>query len=98
MTDCDDKNCPFHGELKISKRTFSGTVGSARMKRTVNVKRELRVFLPKYERFAKRHYSLKAHNPDCIGAKEGNEVIVAECKPLSKSKHFVVIKKKEEAK
>ena len=95
MTDCKDKNCPFHGGLKISKRTFSGIVDSDRMKRTVNVKRELRVFLRKYERFAKRYYTLKAHNPDCIAAKEGHFVTVAECRPLSKSKHFVVISKKK---
>ena len=91
MEKCEDNNCPFHGGLKISKRTFSGTVDSTRMRRTVNVKRERRMHLRKYQRFAKRYYSLKAHNPDCIAAKEGNEVTVAECKPLSKSKHFVVI-------
>ena len=93
MKPCKDWNCPFHGNLKLKKRRLSGTVSSARMRRTVNVSRERRILIPKYERFAKRYYSLKAHNPDCISAKEGDEVILAECRPVSKSKHFVAIKK-----
>ncbi len=95
MSDCKDKKCPFHGNLKTAKRTFTGTVGSAKMRRTVSVRREFRVMLPKYERFAKRQSFLKAHNPDCVAAKEGEEVTVAECRPISKSKHFVVIAKKK---
>jgi len=95
---CTDKNCPFHGSLRITRRTLTGVVDSARMRRTVNVKRELRVLLKKYERFAKRYSSIKAHNPDCIGAKENDTVTIAECRPLSKSKHFVVIKKTSKAK
>lgn len=95
MSDCKDKKCPFHGNLKTTKSTFTGTVDSAKMRRTVSVKRELRVMLRKYERFAKHQSFLKAHNPDCISAKEGDEVVVAECRPISKSKHFVVISKKK---
>ena len=93
MKSCKDVNCPFHGSLKLRKRRISGTVTSARMRRTLNVSRERRIMLPKYERFAKRYYSLKAHNPDCISAGEGDVVTLAECRPLSKSKHFVAIKK-----
>jgi len=80
--------------MKIRKTTFSGTVDSARMRNTVNVKRVLRVMIKKYERYAKRYYSLKAHNPICISAKKGDIVVVAECRPISKSKHFVVVSKK----
>ena len=96
MKACKDANCPFHGSLKIKKRRLSGTVSSAKMRRTVSVSRERRILVRKYERFAKRYYSVKAHNPDCISAKEGDSVILAECRPLSKSKHFVAIKKTEE--
>jgi len=95
---CTDKNCPFHGNLKIKKRTLTGIVDSARMRRTVSVKREFRVLLKKYERYTKRYSSIKAHNPDCIEAKENDTVTVAECRPISKSKHFVVIKKASKAK
>lgn len=95
MTDCKDKKCPFHGSLKTTKRTFTGTVDSAKMRRTVSVRREFRVMLRKYERFAKHQGFIKAHNPDCIAAKEGEEVTIAECRPISKSKRFVVVSKKK---
>ena len=99
MKNCNDQNCPFHGTLKVSKRTLTGIVSSAKMRRTVDVKREFRILLKKYERFAKRYRSVKAHNPDCINAVEGEFVTIAECRPLSKSKHFVIISKgKTEAK
>ncbi len=95
MSECKDEKCPFHGSLRITKRTFTGIVDSAKMRRTVSVKREFTVMLRKYERLASRQSSLKAHNPDCVSAKEGEEVTVAECRPISKSKHFVVISKKK---
>lgn len=97
MKSCNDKNCPFHGSLRIAKRTLTGIVSSAKMRRTVDVKRERRILLKKYERFTKRYSSVKAHNPDCIDAKEGEIVTVASCRPLSKSKHFVVISKIKKA-
>jgi small subunit ribosomal protein S17 len=31
----------------------------------------------------------------CIGAKEGDTVVIAECRPLSKTKSFVVVEVKE---
>jgi small subunit ribosomal protein S17 len=34
---------------------------------------------------------MHAHNPPCINAKEGDVVKIAECRPLSKTKKFVVI-------
>jgi len=95
MKSCNDKNCPFHGSLRVTKRTITGTVSSAKMRRTIDVKRERRIKLKKYERFAKRYSSVKAHNPDCIEAKEGDIVTVAACRPLSKSKHFVVTSKRK---
>jgi small subunit ribosomal protein S17 len=83
------------GKITIipSKRTFTGIVVSAKMRRTVSVRIERRVILRKYERYAKRYSTIKAHNPDNIAAEEGDIVVIAETRPLSKSKHFIVIKK-----
>ena len=36
-----------------------------------------------------------AFNPLCINAKEGDTVKIIECRPLSKTKNFVVIEKIE---
>jgi small subunit ribosomal protein S17 len=97
MAECKDENCPSHGSLKVGRRLVTGTVSSSRMRRTVSVKREHRVFMKKYERYARRFSTVKAHNPDCIGAVEGDTVRIAQCRPLSKTKHFVVMEKVKNA-
>ena len=63
------------------------------MHRTVIVRRDYLHYVPKYERYERRHSRIAAHNPDCINAKVGDKVKIAECRPLSKTKHFVVIEK-----
>lgn len=90
---CADGKCPFHGTLKVRGRRFVGRVTSAKAARTVTVQWEHRKFLPKFERFERRRSKVKAHNPPCIEAGEGNTVRIAETRPLSKTKHFVVIEK-----
>ena len=89
--ECQEKNCPFHGSLRCRGRTFTGTVVSAKMQKTVTVEWEWKHYLKKYERYEKRRTKLKVHNPECINAKEGNLVNIMECRPLSKTKNFVVV-------
>ena len=88
---CEDRKCPFHGSLKCRGKIFTCVVISTRMQNTVNVEFERRNYLPKYERFEKRRTRIKAHNPECVNAKEGDVVKISECRPLSKTKSFVVI-------
>ena len=88
---CTDKACPFHGSTKLHGRTFKGLVISAKAPKTVTVVRERRYYLRKYERYEKRRTKLLVHNPGCINAKPGDEVIIKETRPLSKTKHFVVV-------
>jgi small subunit ribosomal protein S17 len=45
----------------------------------------------KYERFEKRQSKIHAHNPPCLEAKAGDRVKIAECRPLSKTKSYVVV-------
>lgn len=90
---CDDKNCPFHGSLRLRGRTLLGDIVSANMRKTAVFNLEQRYYLQKYERFEKRRTRLKVHNPDCISAKPGDRVRIAECRPLSKTKKFVIIEK-----
>jgi len=89
--DCKDNNCPFHGSLKCRGRSFEGTIVSSRMQKTVNVEWERRNYLRKYERYEKRRSRVKAHNPTCINAVEGDIVKIMECRPLSKTKNFVIV-------
>ena len=92
---CDDINCPFHGTLKIRGKTFTGTVISAKMMKTATVEWTRQHYIPKYERYQKKRSRVKAHNPLCIKAEEGDKVLIHECKPLSKTKRFVIVQKEE---
>jgi small subunit ribosomal protein S17 len=93
QTDCSDIRCAIHGELKIRGRVFQGTVISDKMQRTVTVEWPRLSYLPKFERYEKRRSRVKAHNPPCIAAKEGDTVRIAECRPIAKTVKFVVIEK-----
>jgi small subunit ribosomal protein S17 len=57
-------------------------------------------FIPKYERYERRHTRVSAYNPKCIDAKKGDIVRIAETRPISKTKSFCVIEivKKGESK
>ncbi len=90
---CNDTKCPFHGKLIVRGRRFVGTVISTKMKKTAVIEFERLHFLKKYERYEKRRTMLKVHNPECINSKEGDIVNIMECRPLSKTKNFVIIQK-----
>ncbi len=91
---CNDPNCPFHGHLKVRGIIIKGKVVSTSMQKTVVIEREKLHYVPKYERYEKRTSRYKAHLPPCIHVNKGDDVIIMECRPLSKTKHFVVVSKK----
>lgn len=89
--ECSDKNCPFHGTLGVRGQVVEGRVVSTKAQRTAIVEREYSHYVTKFERYERRHSRIAAYKPDCIDAKEGNVVRIAECRPLSKTKSFVVV-------
>ncbi len=91
-TETEDKKCPFYGEVSIRGKLFEGIVVSDSMNRTVKVEWETMVKDTKFSRYLKKKTKVAAHNPDTISAKKGDKVMIAECRPLSKTKHFVVLK------
>ncbi len=91
--DCKDERCPFHGHLKVRGRVFEGKVISADMKNGATIEWKYLKPVPKYDRYERRKSKTVAHNPGCIHAKEGDIVRIAECRPLSKTKKFVIIEK-----
>ncbi len=93
-TTCDDPNCPFHGELPVRGQVIEATVTSWKNDRTVTVERSYYKFIKKYERYEKRNSKINVHKPDCISLKVGDSVKIAECRPLSKTKHFVIVEVK----
>lgn len=88
----NDKKCPFTGTTSVRGKMFEGTVVSSSMARTVKVQWETMVKDTKYNRYLKNRTKVAAHNPDVISAKVGDTVLIGECRPLSKTKHFVVLK------
>lgn len=91
VKECNDPNCPFHGSLPVRGQVFDCKVVSDRMESTVVVLREFEKRDAKFERFEKRRSKIHAHNPPCIDAKAGDSVKIAECRPLSKTKAYVVV-------
>jgi len=93
---CDDQNCPFHGTLSIRGRILNGVVISAKMDKTVVIRRDYQFYVPKFKRYERRHSHINAHNPPCLNVKEGERVRISECRPLSKTVSFVVLERTEE--
>lgn len=88
----DDNKCPYYGKTSVRGKMFEGTVISDDMSRTVKVSWTIAVKNKKYNRYEYKRSKVSAHNPDCIGAKKGDRVLIGETKPLSKTKHFTVLK------
>ncbi|MFC6613783.1 30S ribosomal protein S17 [Halopenitus salinus] len=88
----DYEKCPFYGQLSVRGQTREGTVVSTDMEKTVIVEREYDVFVPKYDRYMKRRSRIPAHVPGVLDSLEvGDEVTIAETRPLSKTKSHVVV-------
>jgi len=76
----------------MPKKKLTGVVVSDKMEKTVVVKVERVKEHPKYKRRYKVHTKYKAHDEK----KEfhmGDVVVIEECAPISKDKHFKVIAK-----
>jgi small subunit ribosomal protein S17 len=90
---CKDVNCPFHGRLSVRGRIFYGTVIRKDLNNTATVEWSRVAYLPKFERYVKKRSRVKAHSPECIDAVVGDQVMIMETRPISKTKKFVVLEK-----
>lgn len=89
--ECADPHCPFHGSLPVRGQVMDGQVVSTKMERSARVEREYLYYIPKYERFEKRTSSYNVHAPPCMDVQVGDRVKIMECRPLSKTKAFVLV-------
>jgi small subunit ribosomal protein S11e len=87
-----DKKCPFTSNVSIRGRILTGTVNCTKMTRTITVRRDYLHFVPKYQRYEKRHSNLSAHVSPAFRVKEGDKVVIGQCRPLSKTVRFNVLK------
>lgn len=93
---CNDINCPFHGTLSLRGHALEGIVVSAKMEKTIIVRRDYLNYVPKYKRYERRRSHIPAHSPPCLEIKAGDRVRLAECRSISKTVSFVVIEKLED--
>ena len=90
----NEKNNPFNGSLSIRGKLFEGTVIDAKAKGTVVIQKELPIYFKKFKRYGRSKNKIHAHVPSNINVQEGDHVIAAECRPISKSVSFVVVEVK----
>ena len=87
-----DKKCPFTSNVSIRGRILTGIVRSTKMQRTIIIRRDYLHYIPKYRRYEKRHATMAVHCSPAFTVKEGDRVTVGECRPLSKTVKFNVLK------
>lgn len=83
-------------EAAKNKRTLSGRVVSDKMKKTITVLVERRVKHPLYGKIVTRSKKYHAHdeNGEC---KQGDVVLIEECRPIAKTKSWRVSRLVEKA-
>ncbi|XP_045465682.1 40S ribosomal protein S11 isoform X2 [Harmonia axyridis] len=88
-----DKKCPFTGNVSIRGRILTGVVLKLKMQRTIVIRRDYLHYVRKYNRFEKRHKNMSVHLSPCFRDVEiGDVVTIGECRPLSKTVRFNVLK------
>merc|ERR1711907_377055 len=91
-----DNKCPFTGNVVIRGRILKGMcVSSGKMKNTIVVRRDYLHYVSKYLRFEKRHRNIPVHCSPAFRVKEGDIVTIGQCRPLSKTVRFNVLKVRE---
>jgi small subunit ribosomal protein S17 len=73
-----------------SIRTVQGRVVSNKMDKTITIAVERKVKHPIYGKFIKRTTKLHAHD-ETNQCNEGDVVTIRECRPLSKSKNWMLV-------
>ncbi len=79
-------------KVNKTRKTLKGIVVSDKMQKTVTVLVERFVKHPKYGKFFTISKKYKAHD-EADTYKEGDKVVIEECRPISKDKTFTVIGK-----
>ena len=90
----NEKNNPFNGSLTIRGKLFEGIVINAKAKKTVVIQKDLPIYFTKFKRYGRGKNKIHAHVPSNLNVEEGDHVVAAECRLISKSVSFVVVEVK----
>ncbi|XP_032761182.1 40S ribosomal protein S11-like [Rattus rattus] len=87
-----DEKCPFPGNVSIQGRILS-VVKKMKIQRTIAIHRDCLHYIRKYNRFEKRPKNTSGHLSPCFRVVQINDIVsVGECRPLSKTVQFNVLK------
>jgi small subunit ribosomal protein S17 len=78
-------------EVAETNRTIMGRVVSDKMDKTVTVLVERKVKHPIYGKFVRRSTKLHAHDED-NSCRDGDTVLLEQCRPISKNKSWRLVK------
>lgn len=91
--ECNDKNCPIHGQISVRGKVVEGKIIRMKAQKTAVIEIKTTKFIRKYERYLTEKSRLAVHCPDCMEISVGDWVLCGETRKLSKTKAFVVLKK-----
>lgn len=95
-----DKNCPFTGTLAIRPSFIKGIVIKMKNEKTIVVRKNYLHYQKKYKRYERRNTKFNVHLSPCFFGvvNIGDNVVCAQTRPMSKTKHFVVVERVESRK
>lgn len=82
--------------MESGTRTLVGKVVSNKMDRTIVVLVERQVQHPMYKKYIRRSKKFHAHD-EANSCQEGDQVMIEECRPISKTKTWRLVKIVERA-
>jgi len=85
-----------HNPAASDQRVLTGRVVSNKMTKTVTVLIERKVKHPLYGKYITRSTKYHAHTEEALN--EGDLVEIKECRPMSKTKNWLVVRRLEASK
>jgi small subunit ribosomal protein S17 len=90
MSDGKETDRPEEASRR-ARRTVIGVVTSTAMQKTIVVQVDRLVKHPVFKKYVRRTSVYKAHDTEGV-AKKGDRVEIAECRPISKTKRFRLVR------
>jgi len=87
-----DKKCPWTGSVNIRGKLITGVIKTTKMKNTVIIRKDYLHYIKKYNRFEKRHKNTPVHCSPAFRVKPGDEILAGQCRPISKTVRFNMLK------
>jgi small subunit ribosomal protein S17 len=87
----DNATKPDAAKERSSRRSVIGTVTSNLMQKTITVQVDRLVKHPVFKKYVRKSSVYKAHDAEGV-AKKGDRVEIVECRPISKTKRFRLVR------